>query len=109
MNGDIGNYVHISVRNLTTRMVGSFMLGASMVGAGQAYINSVTSVGVAVQHGQELEIIRTNHLDLEQEVVRRMANGWTRTDQNDYQQRQRDTDAAQNRRIEALERIVDQL
>ena len=106
---DLGNYVHISVRNLTSRMVGAFMLGGSLVGAGQAYINSITSVEVAVQHGEEIQKIRGDLHDLEREVARRMADRWTRTDQMDHKRSQSERDESQDRRIEAVERVVDSL
>ena len=103
------NYVHIGVRAYTSRMVGSFMLGASLVGAGQGYINSVTSVEVAVQHGEEIQKLRDDLADLERETVRAMADRWTRADHNEYSRQHQEQESAQDRRIQSLERVIDNL
>jgi len=104
---DTVTILHLRLVSLISLLAGSFLLGASSVGAVQSYINSTTAVEVAVQHGQELDKIRGRLADFEADLIRRTAERWTRSDHLRYEQEHARSEHTQDRRLDSLERAID--
>ena len=99
--------VRIPVAGLVAALATSFSLGGSAAGAWLSIQNGERAINVAVQHGDEIQTLRRRISQLETDLVRRTAERWTRSDHLRYATEQTTQQAATDRRIRALERIVD--
>ena len=99
--------IKLPVVGLLALISTSFTMGGSAVGAWLSIQNGERAINVAVQHGAELDQLRGRISRLETDLVRRAAERWTRSDQARREAEIERTTLAAERRIGALERIVD--
>lgn len=99
--------IRIPLAGLIASLITSFSLGGSATGAWLSIQNGERAINVAVQHGGEIAELNRRLAELETDLIRRTAERWTRSDHLRFETQSARQQAATDRRISALERIVD--
>ena len=104
-NGSSG--IKLSVAALFALVSGAFAGGGSVAGAILSIQNAERSANLITQQAEAIGTLNTRLTRLESDIIRRTAERWTRADQSRHDsERSRDA-LTTERRLTALERLVD--